>query len=1084
MGKVNLVRPTGDVVTVDEADVADLESLGYRRETEEETYQLAASEAERKYYESPEQQFYTGLEGLASGATIGASDLFLKGEDTEKRAQYNPGTRMLTEIGAGFVPGLLSGGTGTAARLAQLTPAGRLAQKGRQIEKTLGGLKGAVAGGAFEGFVGGVGAEATRSTLADDPFSVEAALASGTLSGVLGGGAGALAHGFEKVGARAADRLAEPGKLKAQYGAEADALAKNIDEATGADMQRLEQLREQYKATGLSDEELLAKMRGEHEAAGLADTDALGARRAEYGAADLADEEDLAGLRAKYGAEDTADAEALQGLRTEYSDEGARLRGEYEAKGKQAAGLREEMKKPQSPAAIAAEQARIGAARKAARDTLISDDSFNSLRSSMDDMSRYGEKMVKDADDALKGMDEQAKLRKMLGGRALPEKASPRQAAASLATVGEQVFQAGEKRVSGQLAEGALSYADDKAWAATKSRLRRSLAEVREAVAHGGGTSPEDIKKILGNYHSALTEANQRFDLGVTIPELLKKNVDSSVAAVEQAIDINNIRNVTKQFPTSADDFLAMAPNQAEKVTGAVDLLMKSQAKDLGQFQEQISAHIDDMLKKAGLEVDGTAGEKLRTLYNVGRSDSFQAALKNAGASLDNVAPIRQRLQQIEAEQADLQKRLAEHGLGGKTLKDLERESRGAAGTRQAAIREAEDEAKKAATARGASLKEAERDAKKAAAERAAEYDKAERAAKARGREGEKQISKAERAAARDQKARMQYLKKEQKRLEKELNEQLEKRGHRASPALDYMGRRVGATVGRKAMSAMGIGGIGMMLGGDAGAMMGFAAMSNFAGAKAAVMGRLTQAAAKWAPKAGRVVRRIGPQVDPLLRTYEGIQDDPALSRREAYKKRTQELADLAAVGKDRIYAVSAQLEQEGHPGFAMALNATANKALQQALDAMPKDDGKTPWGFGSLWEPTPAQMEVFGRVSRAIFEPMASFDAISSGDIHPAEVKSLQTAWPELYNTWKGEMIKNLSQPGVTDKLSRQDWSELSIALDMTLSPTQRPEWIAAQQQMFAQRAEKKQGAPPGQAGRPPGPGPNTTAAQAATER
>lgn len=262
--------------------------------------------------------------------------------------------------------------------------------------------------------------------------------------------------------------------------------------------------------------------------------------------------------------------------------------------------------------------------------------------------------------------------------------------------------------------------------------------------------------------------------------------------------------------------------------------------------------------------------------------------------------------------------------------------------------------------------------------------------------------------------------------------------------------------------------------------MIGAAAM----GARARVMAQVQQAVAKWTPRAARGVRTAGPRIEPLIYGASGIEDDPSIERRELFKKRSSELRELAATGKDRAYALATQFRAEGHDAFAAALHAKMVSALDKALGAMPKDPGKTPWGFDSLWEPTPIQLETYARVHRAIFNPLGSFEAFANGDVHPVEVEAVRDAYPGLYTEWKVQMIEKLSEPGVMKKLSRTDLSELSVALDMQLSPTQRPEFIAAQQQMFAERTPQSSPNPAGPTGRPGGSGEQATAAQRAEQR
>jgi hypothetical protein len=276
----------------------------------------------------------------------------------------------------------------------------------------------------------------------------------------------------------------------------------------------------------------------------------------------------------------------------------------------------------------------------------------------------------------------------------------------------------------------------------------------------------------------------------------------------------------------------------------------------------------------------------------------------------------------------------------------------------------------------------------------------------------------------------------------------------------------------------------GVLLGGDSGGFLGGYMLGAGAAGRGAVVSKLTRIAATWGPRAERATRAIGPRVEPLAWSMSGIKDDES-NRKELFKKRSQEIRELAVAGPDRAFAAAAAFEQEGHGDFAKVMHQKVVGALQHTVAVLPKDPGKTPWGLESLWEPTPGQLEVFSRAYRAVTSPMESFETLASGDVHPAEVKALQAAWPELYGTWRAAMIERLASDDIQDRLTRQDLSDLSVALDMPLASTQRPEWISAQQQMFLERSAPV--SPPNQSGpvgRPPGPGNDMTAAQRLTER
>lgn len=104
MGK-NLIRPDGSILRVEsDAEAQKLQTLGYREESPTQEMDRSIQEAQEAHYSTPGQKAITGLEGLASGATLGLSDFLLDSEDTKERARYNPGTRLATELIGGLAP--------------------------------------------------------------------------------------------------------------------------------------------------------------------------------------------------------------------------------------------------------------------------------------------------------------------------------------------------------------------------------------------------------------------------------------------------------------------------------------------------------------------------------------------------------------------------------------------------------------------------------------------------------------------------------------------------------------------------------------------------------------------------------------------------------------------------------------------------------------------------------------------------------------------------------------------------------------------------------------------------------------------
>jgi hypothetical protein len=198
----------GNPVTVTDEEAAQLTRLsGNELETPVAALQRARTTAEEEYYTSGGQQVIAGVEGLASGATIGLSDLILADDETRARARHNPGIRLGSELVGAIAPALISGGTGTAASIAKMTPSALAARAGGAASKALGrGLPTAL---AVEGAIQGAGSAAARATLNNDPLTIEAVISGAGMGGLLGAGVGVLSRGAAKAGVGAERRLAQ-----------------------------------------------------------------------------------------------------------------------------------------------------------------------------------------------------------------------------------------------------------------------------------------------------------------------------------------------------------------------------------------------------------------------------------------------------------------------------------------------------------------------------------------------------------------------------------------------------------------------------------------------------------------------------------------------------------------------------------------------------------------------------------------------------------------------------------------------------------------------------------------------------------
>lgn len=177
------------------------------------------------------EQAITLAEGAASGATFGLSDVALDaaGADTAGRAVANPTTRGAGEVLGVVAPVVLSGGTGSAAALARLTPAAKIAAGAAKAEGLVArGVRGVMGtgklatvteraaalatSGAIEGAAFGAGRAVSDAALGDTPLTAEKLLSAAEHGAMWGGATGGVL-GVSGVALKAAARRASESML-------------------------------------------------------------------------------------------------------------------------------------------------------------------------------------------------------------------------------------------------------------------------------------------------------------------------------------------------------------------------------------------------------------------------------------------------------------------------------------------------------------------------------------------------------------------------------------------------------------------------------------------------------------------------------------------------------------------------------------------------------------------------------------------------------------------------------------------------------------------------------------------------------
>jgi hypothetical protein len=214
----NLVSRDGRKVSVPLEGLADALDAGYEVETEQAGIARATAEGDASNYGGARDAIAAGLFGAARGASLGLSDLILRGAGQEDEARNLekafPILSTATEVGGAVIPSLLSGGAGAAGAAARFTPTGALSKASLGLgERILGSSPSAVrqvagyaVSGAAEGAVQNVGSYISDVALENKELSAEGFLGSAGQGALWGGSAGGALAGIER-GTIAARRL-------------------------------------------------------------------------------------------------------------------------------------------------------------------------------------------------------------------------------------------------------------------------------------------------------------------------------------------------------------------------------------------------------------------------------------------------------------------------------------------------------------------------------------------------------------------------------------------------------------------------------------------------------------------------------------------------------------------------------------------------------------------------------------------------------------------------------------------------------------------------------------------------------------
>lgn len=248
-------------------------------------------------------------------------------------------------------------------------------------------------------------------------------------------------------------------------------------------------------------------------------------------------------------------------------------------------------------------------------------------------------------------------------------------------------------------------------------------------------------------------------------------------------------------------------------------------------------------------------------------------------------------------------------------------------------------------------------------------------------------------------------------------------------------------------------------------------------GLKGAVLGSITSSAEKWVPRVGRGLEIAGSRAEPLAVRLDGTVDRGKKERGKLMKERAEEIRAAAGSVRDTLY--KAVIPMDAHaPEFAAAMHQKTVAQFDYLLNQLPKDPGNAYSMLKSIYSPDAVAMEKFARVYEAFHDPVGVLTrAIDKLQITPEAAEGMKNMWSALWTHGRVEMLTKLSDPAVAKKVDYQTQVRLGTLMDLPLHSSMTPQFIASQQQMYAERNQKlpmnpQPGAGGGSGGRPPGGG------------
>lgn len=197
-------------------------------------------------------------------------------------------------------------------------------------------------------------------------------------------------------------------------------------------------------------------------------------------------------------------------------------------------------------------------------------------------------------------------------------------------------------------------------------------------------------------------------------------------------------------------------------------------------------------------------------------------------------------------------------------------------------------------------------------------------------------------------------------------------------------------------------------------------------------------------------LRYVAPKGWGLHRGIDG-REDPEGSLREAYKRRSAEIRELAPVARNRAFIGVQGFVAEGHTDFAVAAYEYAVKAAEALARRLPKEPPGMRWGVEHMWEIPEEQLVTFNQEYAAITQPadFLSWAADNIEEVMPTAMLAYAELHPNEYARFRAQVLTTLAEEG-TEATPSEQLTALGILLQSPLNPLMQPEFMGPQQQMY----------------------------------